>query len=245
MTTMTTMTTTLLKANNYKPIEVNGLFILPLKETNTKCIYAFVIESLEDLNSDYEGELVVYNPLNSLKVIVFRYSNLIKEEKDIKDFLDLIKEPIGGFQKSEMIGRMKTVEVFKEHLIHFTTGNYDVYDAILITKTGIKILEIKDRRIKHNLYNEAQLEESKYRNLQKVKDELAKYGYESEFLYLCHYNDGTSLAWNLDRLLKKMALKTKIMSCPATTEGYNVYVDKSMILLPITKAYHLKRKESF
>ena len=136
-------------------------------------------------------------------------------------------------------GRTKLVEDFKnsEHEIEyeFTKGKFDSIDCFATASTGDKYaIEIKNRDISIDKYDDVMLELHKYNALMVAYEES---GYTPVFRI--YYKDG-KLSYNLLQL-KDVENRVEEMPCAESTFNYEHKVVKKIIMLKKEEAIDKKR----
>ena len=136
-------------------------------------------------------------------------------------------------------GRKKLVEDFKnsEHEIEyeFTKGKFDSIDCFATASTGDKYaIEIKNRDISIDKYDDVMLELHKYNALMVAYEES---GYTPVFRI--YYKDG-KLSYNLLQL-KDVENRVEEMPCAESTFNYEHKVVKKIIMLKKEEAIDKKR----
>lgn len=126
----------------------------------------------------------------------------------------------------ETKGRQKLLEDFNnaecEIQYEFTNERYDSVDCYATACTGQRYaIEIKNRDISIDDYDEVLLEEHKYKVLMKIYKDS---GYTP--VYRCYYKDG-KLSWDLT----KIHVNVTEMPCAESTKNYNHKVKKKIIML--------------
>ena len=138
-------------------------------------------------------------------------------------------------------GRTKLVEDFKnsEHEIEyeFTKGKFDSIDCFATASTGDKFaIEIKNRDISIDKYDDVMLELHKYNALMIAYEES---GYTPVFRI--YYKDG-KLSYNLLQL-KDIENRVEEMPCAESTFNYSHKVIKKIIMLKKEEAIDKKRSD--
>ena len=137
-------------------------------------------------------------------------------------------------------GRTKLVEDFKnsKHEIEyeFTKGKYDSLDCFATASTGQKFaIEIKNRDISIDKYDDVMLELHKYNALMIAYEES---GYTP--IFRVYYKDG-KLTYNLLQL-KDVENRVEEMSCAESTFNYEHKIVKKIILLKKEEAINDKKR---
>lgn len=138
-------------------------------------------------------------------------------------------------------GRQKLVEDFKnskyEIEYEFTKGKYDSVDCFATASTGQKFaIEIKNRDITVDKYDDVMLELHKYNALMIAHEES---GYTP--IFRVYYKDG-KLTYNLLQL-KDVENRVEEMSCAESTFNYDHKVIKKIIMLKKGEAIDKKRSD--
>ena len=135
-------------------------------------------------------------------------------------------------------GRKKLVEDFKnskcEMIYEFTKGKYDSIDCFATASTGDKFaIEIKNRDISIDKYDDVMLELHKYNALMIAYEES---GYTP--LVRVYFQDGV-LTWDIS----KIAVDDRVeeMPCAESTFKYSHKVVKKIIMLKKEEAIDKKR----
>ena len=136
-------------------------------------------------------------------------------------------------------GRTKLVEDFKnsEHEIEyeFTKGKFDSIDCFATASTGDKFaIEIKNRDISIEKYDDVMLELHKYNALMVAYEES---GYTP--IFRVYYKDG-KLSYNLLQL-KDVENRVEEMPCAESTFNYSHKINKKIIMLKKEEAIDKKR----
>ena len=136
-------------------------------------------------------------------------------------------------------GRNKLVEDFNnadcEMIYEFTKGKYDSIDCFATANTGDKYaIEIKDRDISIDKYDDVMLELHKYNALMIAHEES---GYTP--IFRVYYKDG-KLSYNLLQL-KDVENRVEEMPCAESTFNYSHKVVKKLIMLKKEEAIDKKR----
>ena len=137
-------------------------------------------------------------------------------------------------------GRTKLVEDFKnsKHEIEyeFTKGKFDSVDCFATASTGDKYaIEIKNRDISIDKYDDVMLELHKYNALMIAYEES---GYTP--IFRVYYKDG-KLTYNLLQL-KDIENRVEEMSCAESTFNYEHKIVKKIILLKKEEAINDKKR---
>lgn len=137
-------------------------------------------------------------------------------------------------------GRRKLVEDFKnskcEMIYEFTKGKYDSIDCFATASTGEKFaIEIKDRDISLDKYDDVMLELHKYNALIIAHEES---GYTP--IFRVYYKDG-KLSYNLLQL-KDIENRVEEMPCAESTYNYEHKVIKKIMLLKKEEAINGKKR---
>lgn len=136
-------------------------------------------------------------------------------------------------------GRQKLVEDFNnadcEMIYEFTKGKYDSIDCFATASTGDKFaIEIKNRDISIEKYDDVMLELHKYNALMIAHEES---GYTP--IFRIYYKDG-KLSYNLLQL-KDVENRVEEMPCAESTFNYEHKKIKKIILLKKEEAIDKKR----
>ena len=136
-------------------------------------------------------------------------------------------------------GRQKLVEDFNnadcEMIYEFTKGKYDSIDCFATASTGDKYaIEIKNRDISIDKYDDVMLELHKYNALMIAHEES---GYTP--IFRIYYKDG-KLSYNLLQL-KDVENRVEEMPCAESTFNYEHKKIKKIILLKKEEAIDKKR----
>ena len=136
-------------------------------------------------------------------------------------------------------GRTKLVEDFKnskcEIEYEFTKGKFDSVDCFATASTGDKFaIEIKNRDISIDKYDDVMLELHKYNALMIAYEES---GYTP--IFRIYYKDG-KLSYNLLQL-KDVENRVEEMPCAESTFNYSHKVVKKIIMLKKEEAIDKKR----
>ena len=137
-------------------------------------------------------------------------------------------------------GRTKLVEDFKnskcEIEYEFTKGKFDSVDCFATASTGDKFaIEIKNRDISIDKYDDVMLELHKYNALMIAYEES---GYTP--IFRIYYKDG-KLSYNLLQL-KDVENRVEEMSCAESTFNYDHKVVKKIIMLKKEEAINDKKR---
>ena len=138
----------------------------------------------------------------------------------------------------EKKGRDKLKEDFSnaecEVMYEFTDGEYDSIDCFATACTGVKYaIEIKNRDISINKYDDVILEVHKYNALMTAYIES---GYTP--VYMVYYRDGR-LSWDLSRL--DLENRVEERACAESTFNYEHKINKKIILLKKEECCDKKR----
>ena|SRR5690625_2805714 len=146
-----------------------------------------------------------------------------------------VKNP---FERRELEGRLRTIEVYPEGEFKFTDGKYTCYDAYT-EKNGVKdvLIEIKTRDCNHDTYDTAYFEYGKYCNMRRVMESTGA----RMMVYISHYKDGVSLMWNVTNLHKLPVVELRLSR---TTSGDRTMTTKRMYELPIKLANKRSKDDS-
>ena len=136
-------------------------------------------------------------------------------------------------------GRTKLVEDFKnskcEMIYEFTKGKFDSVDCFATASTGQRFaIEIKNRDISIDKYDDVMLELHKYNALMIAYEES---GYTP--IFRIYYKDG-KLSYNLLQL-KDIENRVEEMPCAESTFNYEHKVVKKIIMLKKEEAIDKKR----
>ena len=136
-------------------------------------------------------------------------------------------------------GRTKLVEDFKnskcEMIYEFTKGKFDSIDCFATASTGDKFaIEIKNRDISIDKYDDVMLELHKYNALMIAYEES---GYTP--IFRIYYKDG-KLSYNLLQL-KDVENRVEEMPCAESTFNYEHKRIKKIIMLKKEEAIDKKR----
>ena len=136
-------------------------------------------------------------------------------------------------------GRRKLLEDFKnskcEIEYEFTKGKFDSIDCFATASTGDKFaIEIKDRDISIDKYDDVMMELHKYKALMIAHEES---GYTPVFRI--YYKDG-KLSYNLLQL-KDIENRVEEMFCAESTFNYEHKITKKIIMLKKEEAIDKKR----
>ena len=137
-------------------------------------------------------------------------------------------------------GRRKLVEDFNnadcEIEYEFTKGKYDSIDCFATASTGDKYaIELKDRDISIDKYDDVLLELHKYNALMIAYEES---GYTP--IFRIYYKDG-KLSYNLLQL-KDIENRVEEMTCAESTFNYEHKVVKKIIMLKKEEAINVKKR---
>lgn len=126
-------------------------------------------------------------------------------------------------------GRKKLIEDFNnadcEMIYEFTKGKYDSIDCFATASTGNKYaIELKDRDISIDKYDDVMLELHKYNALMIAYEES---GYTP--IFRIYYKDG-KLSYNLLQL-KDVENRVEEMPCAESTFNYEHKINKKIIML--------------
>ena len=137
-------------------------------------------------------------------------------------------------------GRRKLVEDFNnadcEMIYEFTKGKFDSVDCFATASTGDKYaVEIKNRDISIDKYDDVMLELHKYNALMIMYEES---GYTP--IFRVYYKDG-KLTYNLLQL-KDVENRVEEMSCAESTFNYEHKIVKKIILLKKEEAINDKKR---
>ena len=136
-------------------------------------------------------------------------------------------------------GRKKLVEDFKnsEHEIEyeFTQGKFDSIDCFATASTGDKYaIEIKNRDISIDKYNDVMMELHKYNALMIAYEES---GYTP--LFRVYFQDGV-LTWDISKI--DVNDRVEEMPCAESTFNYEHKVIKKIIMLKKEEAINDKKR---
>ena len=137
-------------------------------------------------------------------------------------------------------GRKKLVEDFKnskcEIEYEFTKGKFDSIDCFATASTGQRFaIELKNRDISIDKYNDVMLELHKYNALMVAYEES---GYTP--IFRIYYKDG-KLSYNLLQL-KDVENRVEEMSCAESTFNYEHKIIKKIIMLKKEEAINDKKR---
>ena len=137
-------------------------------------------------------------------------------------------------------GRQKLIEDFKnsKHEIEyeFTKGKFDSVDCFATASTGDKYaIEIKNRDISIDKYDDVMLELHKYNALMIAYEES---GYTP--IFRVYYKDG-KLTYNLLQL-KDVENRVEEMFCAESTFNYEHKIIKKIIMLKKEEAINVKKR---
>ena len=135
-------------------------------------------------------------------------------------------------------GRQKLVEDFNnadcEMIYEFTKGKYDSIDCFATASTGDKFaIEIKNRDISIDKYDDVMLELHKYNALMLAHEES---GYTP--LFRVYFQDGV-LTWDISKIDAENRIEE--MKCAESTFNYEHKKIKKIILLKKEEAIDKKR----
>ena len=135
-------------------------------------------------------------------------------------------------------GRQKLVEDFNnadcEMIYEFTKGKYDSIDCFATASTGDKFaIEIKNRDISIDKYDDVMLELHKYNALMIAHEES---GYTP--LFRVYFQDGV-LTWDISKI--DVENRIEEMKCAESTFNYEHKKIKKIILLKKEEAIDKKR----
>ena len=136
-------------------------------------------------------------------------------------------------------GRKKLVEDFKnskcEIEYEFTKGKFDSVDCFATASTGDKFaIEIKNRDISIDKYNDVMLELHKYNALMIAYEES---GYTP--LFRVYFQDGV-LTWDISKI--DVNDRVEEMPCAESTFNYDHKVVKKIIMLKKEEAINDKKR---
>ena len=137
-------------------------------------------------------------------------------------------------------GRKKLIEDFNnadcEMIYEFTKGKFDSIDCFATASTGDKYaIELKDRDISIDKYDDVLLELHKYNALMIAYEES---GYTP--IFRIYYKDG-KLSYNLLQL-KDVENRVEEMSCAESTFNYEHKIVKKIIMLKKEEAINDKKR---
>ena len=137
-------------------------------------------------------------------------------------------------------GRKKLIEDFNnadcEMIYEFTKGKFDSIDCFATASTGDKYaIELKDRDISIDKYDDVMMELHKYNALMIAYEES---GYTP--IFRIYYKDG-KLSYNLLQL-KDIENRVEEMSCAESTFNYEHKIVKKIILLKKEEAINVKKR---
>lgn len=204
----------ILKVKGFNPI-VDGSKITITSKSGTKYTYTYSDKKVEINNTIYK---------NCNEYYIFKDS---KEQK-LKLWND-------RFDEYEVKGRANLIMALPNIKWSFTTGKYDCYDASMIGKNGLNIVEIKNRNVTSTTYDTAQFEVGKLHKMIEKKEQLGAY----QMIFVAHYTDDITICWNLNKYVNNPVVK---YLSPYETMGDNSLVTKEMILLPIEEGVKINRK---
>ena len=135
-------------------------------------------------------------------------------------------------------GRRKLIEDFNnadcEMIYEFTKGKFDSIDCFATASTGEKFaVEIKDRDISIDKYDDVMLELHKYNALMIMYEES---GYTP--IFRVYYKDGV-LTWDISKI--DVENRVEEMSCAESTFNYDHKIIKKIIMLKKEEAIDKKR----
>ena len=139
------------------------------------------------------------------------------------------------FEECEIKGRINLLKALPNVEWTFSKGKYDCYDATMIGKNGLNLVDIKNRNISMDTYDSAQFELGKLKNMISKQKELKA----NQLIFIAHYNDGYSVCWNLNKYVNNPVV---VYMSPYQTVSNNTLVEKNMILLPINEGLKIKRE---
>lgn len=123
-----------------------------------------------------------------------------------------------------------------EMMYEFTDKKYDSIDCFATACTGERFaIEIKNRDISINKYNQILLEKVKYDAL------IDAYNKGYRPLYRCYFKDGV-ITWDLS--LIDIENRVEQMPCAASTQDYGHKVKKNVIMLKKEEGIVKKRDNS-
>ena len=137
-------------------------------------------------------------------------------------------------------GRRKLIEDFNnadcEMIYEFTKGKFDSIDCFATASTGQKFaVEIKDRDIPLDKYDDVMMELHKYNALMIASEES---GYTP--IFRIYYKDG-KLSYNLLQL-KDIENRVEEMPCAESTFNYEHKIIKKIIMLKKEEAINDKKR---
>lgn len=144
------------------------------------------------------------------------------------------------YKEYEQRGRNKLLNDFNNSKTpiqyEFTHNRYNTIDcfATATTTNTTYAIEIKDRDISIDKYEEYILELHKYKSLMVAYEE---YGYKP--IYRCYFKDGV-LTWDLS-LLKNVEERVTEIKAAESTQDYDTKVMKKIILLKKDEAIDKNR----
>lgn len=136
-------------------------------------------------------------------------------------------------------GRRKLIEDFNnadcEMIYEFTKGKYDSVDCLATASTGDKYaIEIKNRDISIDKYDDVMLELHKYNALMVAHEES---GYTP--LFRVYFQDGV-LTWDVSKI--DINDRVEEMKCAESTFNYSHKVVKKLIMLKKEEAINDKKR---
>ena len=136
-------------------------------------------------------------------------------------------------------GRTKLVEDFNnadcEMIYEFTKGKFDSIDCFATASTGDKYaIELKDRDISIDKYDDVLLELHKYNALMVAHEES---GYTP--LFRVYFQDGV-LTWDISKI--DINDRVEEMTCAESTFNYSHKVIKKIIMLKKEEAINDKKR---
>ena len=136
-------------------------------------------------------------------------------------------------------GRTKLVEDFKnskcEMIYEFTKGKFDSIDCFATASTGDKYaIEIKNRDISIDKYNDVMMELHKYNALMIAYEES---GYTP--LFRVYFQDGV-LTWDISKI--DVNDRVEEMLCAESTFNYEHKINKKIIMLKKEEAINDKKR---
>ena len=138
-------------------------------------------------------------------------------------------------------GRKKLIEDFNnadcEMIYEFTKGKFDSIDCFATASTGDKYaIELKDRDISIDKYDDVMLELHKYNAL------MIAYIYSGYTpLFRVYYKDGV-LTWDISKI--DINGRVEEMSCAESTFNYERKIIKKIIMLKKEEAINDKKRSS-
>ena len=139
------------------------------------------------------------------------------------------------FEECEIKGRINLLKALPNVEWTFSKGKYDCYDATMIGKNGLNLVEIKNRNVTSTTYDTAQFEVGKLHKMIEKKEQLGAY----QMIFVAHYTDDITICWNLNEYVNNPVV---VYMSPYQTVSNNTLVEKNMILLPINKGLKIKRE---